>query len=145
MNRGLTVQSFLQAFRRSVASRRGLLATLQSDNAKAFQSVSKEIRKLARSAEVWRYLVDNQIIWDFIPERAPWWEGYWERLMKSIKSPLRKAIERSSLNYDELNTLLTEVEGLINARPLTYVYDDEESVSHPLSPSDLSLLSKSFN
>ena len=34
-------------------------------------------------------------------------------------------------------TLLTEVEGVINSRPLTYVYDDEESVSHPLTASDL--------
>ena len=41
------------------------------------------------------------------------------------------------LNYDELRTLLIEVEGVINARPLTYVYDDNESVLYPLTPSDL--------
>ena len=34
-------------------------------------------------------------------------------------------------------TLLNEVEAVINARPLTYVYDEEESVSYPLTPSDL--------
>ena len=33
--------------------------------------------------------------------------------------------------------MITEVEGVINARPLTYVYDDRESISYPLTPSDL--------
>ena len=136
LTRGLGVKDFLLGFRR-FASRRGLPATLQSDNAKTFKSSSKEIRKLVRSPEVWRYLTNNQISWNFIVEKAPWWGGYWERLVRSVKSPLKKAIGRSTLMYDELHTLLTEVEGLINARPLTYVYDDEESISYPLTPSDL--------
>ena len=70
-------------------------------------------------------------------EKAPWWGGYWEGLIRSIKSPIKKVIGRSMLSYDEMSTLLTEVEAVINARPLTYVYDDQESVSHPLTPSDL--------
>ena len=38
-----------------------------------------------------------------------------------------KVIGRSSLimSFDELGTLLTEVKGVINARPLTYVYDGQ--------------------
>ncbi|KAL9955907.1 hypothetical protein ACROYT_G037306 [Oculina patagonica] len=68
---------------------------------------------------------------------APWWGGYWERLVRSVKSPIQKTIGRSTLTYDELSTLLTEIEGLINARPLTYVYDDEDSISYHLTPSDL--------
>ena len=136
LTRGLNVQDFLLAFRR-FASRRGLPATIQSDNAKTFQSSSKEIRKIARSPEVWRYLTNNRITWNFIVEKAPWWGGYWERLVRSIKSPIKKVIGRSTVSYDEMCTLLTEVEAVINARPLTYVYDDEESVSYPLTPSDL--------
>ena len=136
LTRGLTVQDFLLAFRR-FASRRGLTATIQSDNAKTFQSFSKEIRKIARSPEVWKYLTDNRITWNFIVEKEPWWGGYWERLVRSIKSPIKKVIGGSTASYDEMCTLLTEVEAVINARPLTYVYDDEESVSYPLTPSDL--------
>ena len=34
-------------------------------------------------------------------------------------------------------TVLTEIEGVINARPITCVYDDEESVSYALTPSQL--------
>ena len=104
LTRGLSVQAFLLAFRR-FASRRGLPATIQSDNAKTFQSSSKEIRKIARSPEVWRYLTNNQIAWNFIVEKAPWWGGYWERLVRSIKSPLKKVIGRSTLNYDEMSNV----------------------------------------
>ena len=134
--RSLSAQDFLLSVRR-FASRRGLPATLTSDNAKTFKSSCKEIRKITRSAEVWRYLVNQRISWHFIIERAPWWGGFWERLVRSIKRPLKKVLGRSTLNFEELRTVLVEIEGVINSRPLTYVYDDEESVSYPLTPSDL--------
>lgn len=89
LTRGLHVQDFLLAFRR-FTSRRGLPATVQSDNAKTFKSSSKKITNIARSPEVWRYLTNNQSSWNFIVQKVPWWKGYWERLVKSIKSPLRK-------------------------------------------------------
>ena len=84
----LSVESFLLAFRRFV-SRRGLPVTLMSDNAKTFRSASRDIRKITRSEEVLRYLSDNRITWNFIVERAPWWGGYWERMVKSVKQPLK--------------------------------------------------------
>ena len=40
------------------------------------------------------------------------------------------------MSYDEISTSLTEVETVINAKPLTYVYDDEESVFYLLTLSD---------
>ena len=55
----------------------------------------------------------------------------------SVKRCLRKCIGRSSLNHDELNTLLIEVESVLNSRPFTYVFDDSEGVSYTLSPSQL--------
>ena len=70
-------------------------------------------------------------------ERAPWWGGLWERLIKLIKRCLKKIVGRSTLTLEELNTVLIETEAVINARPITYVYDDEESVSYPLTPSQL--------
>ena len=108
-----------------------------SDIAKTFRAASKEIRELFRSEEVLRYLADMRITWTFVVERAPWWAGFWERLVKSIKRPLKKVIGRTSLPYDQLQTLIVEIEGLLNARPLTYIYDDSESISFPLSSSHL--------
>ena len=61
----------------------------------------------------------------------------WERLVRSVKGPLRRVIGRTNLTYDELHTIVVEIEGLINARPLTYVYDNLEWISYPLTPSHL--------
>ena len=74
---------------------------------------------------------------NFFIEKVPWWGGFWERLVRSIKKPLKKILGRSTLNFDELCTVLVGIEGIINSRPLTYVYDDNESISYPLTPSDL--------
>ena len=136
LTRDLGVNSFLEAFRR-FSSRRGLPSTLISDNAKTFKASSKEVVKIVGSQEVQRYLTNKRVIWKFIVEKAPWWGGFWERLIQSVKRSIKKTVGRSSLNYDELNTLVVEVESLINSRPLTYIYDDEESISHPLTPSHL--------
>lgn len=56
--------------------------------------------------------------------------------MQGIKKSLRKVIGCAHLNFEELRTLL-EVEALLNARPLTYVHEDEEGVNYTLSPSHL--------
>ena len=136
LTRSLTVGSFLLAFRR-FTSRRGLPATLISDNAKTFKGSSKDVQKIARSKEVMRYLSNNGVTWKFIVEKAPWWGGFWERLIQSVKRCLKKCIGRTTLNYDELHTLLSEVEAVVNSRPLTYVEDDQDGVTYTLCPSHL--------
>ena len=70
-------------------------------------------------------------------ELAPWQGGMWERLIRSTKRCLIKQIGRALLNYSELQTILTEVENVINSRPLTYIFDDQEGSSYPLTPSQL--------
>ena len=65
LTQGLSVQSFLMAFRR-FASRRGLPSMLISDNAKTFRSASKEIQALSRSQDVLSRLANNRITWTFI-------------------------------------------------------------------------------
>ena len=41
------------------------------------------------------------------------------------------------MTYDELFTCLVEIESIVNARPLCYLYDDGEEVSYALTPSHL--------
>ena len=108
-----------------------------SDNAKTFKFCSKEIEKIVRSEEVHQYLTNRQISWQFIVEKAPWWGGYWERLVRSVKRCLRKTLGRSTLTFDELATILVEIEATLNNRPLTYVCDDTEGLSYALTPADL--------
>ena len=48
---------------------------------------------------------------------------------------LRKIIGQARFSYDELNSALIEVEGIINSLPLTYVSSDD--LEEPLTPSHL--------
>ncbi|GBM05479.1 hypothetical protein AVEN_94768-1 [Araneus ventricosus] len=64
------------------------------------------------------------ITWKFIVERGAWWGGFYERLVKSVMECLRKVLGRALLSFEELSTILTEVEAVLNSRPLTYVYND---------------------
>jgi len=75
-------------------------------------------------------LSDLAVEWKLNVEKAPWWDGILERMIRSTKRCLRKAIGRARLTYDELLTVVTEVEMVINSRPLTYVSSDDRVVRH---------------
>ena len=132
----LSVASFLRMFRR-FASRRGLPTTLITDNAKTFKASSQIIAKIARSSEVVHFFNNHRVTWKFIVERAPWWGGFWERLIRSVKRCLKRSIGRANLSFDELHTVIVEIESILNARPITYLYDDQDGISTALSPSQL--------
>ena len=76
------------------------------------------------------------------PPRAPWWGGWLERLIGSVKSTLKRSVGKRSLTRVELETTLHEVEACINSRPLTFVGDELDSGA-PFTPS-LFLLGRSF-
>ena len=57
-----------------------------SDNAKVFQAASSVIKKVVRANKVKEYLLTNQIQWNFIVEKAPWWgEGFGNTLLGVLK------------------------------------------------------------
>ena len=61
--------------------------------------------------------------------------GFYERLVGITKRVLRKILGVSCLTLSQLTTILTEVEMVVNSRPLVYVGDDINS-SHVLVPND---------
>lgn len=128
-----STENFLLAFKRFI-SRRGLCKVIYSDNARTFKRADQDLR------ELWKTIKDPQlreffsgkgITWRFIAERAAWWGGFWERLVRSVKIILRKVLGRAKLNLEEMCTILTEAE--INLRPLTYVHNDVNE-PQPLTP-----------
>ena len=47
-----------------------------------------------------------------------------EQMIRSVKRCLRKLSGRSGVDYEQLHTLLAEIQTIINKRPLTFPYDD---------------------
>lgn len=126
----LSAEAFRQALRR-----KGTPTLIVSDNAKTFQATEKALNNLFKHPEVASELDRKRIEWRYNLERAPWWGGFFERMVGSVKACLRKVLGNARLSFDELLTALVEVEGTLNSRPLTYEYDE---VGHEvLTPSHL--------
>ena len=130
----LTTPAFLRCFKRFVA-RRGLPSKILSDNGKTFEAACKAIHAIVSHPDVQTYLTGLGVKWIFNLPRAPWWGGVFERMVKSTKRCLRKTIGQAKLSFDELLTVLNEVEAVINSRPLSYV--SSEDWEEPLTPSHL--------
>ena len=130
----LSMETFLRCLRRFCA-RRGTPDRIISDNAQTFRAADRALQELLTNPEVSRRAELLGINWKFITERAPWQGGFYERLVESMKRCLRKSIGQNSLTLDELQTVLAEVEAVLNSRPISYVSSDD--LEEPLTPSHL--------
>ena len=130
----LSATAFVRCLRK-FSARRGTPSLIISDNAKTFKAASKTLRRLGEDPEVETHLAKIRIEWKFILERVPWWGGFYERMVRTVKQCLKKVLGNSNLVLDELLTILLEVESMLNCRPLTYKYD--EVGEEVLTPSHL--------
>ena len=128
----MTTSAFLRCLKRFV-SRRGLPKRIISDNGQTFKCAARMMQAMLNQQDIQQYLTNNQIQWTFNVEKAPWWGGVFERMIKSTKRCLRKVVGRARLYYNDLSTVLVEVEAVINSRPLTYI--SAEDLDEPLTPS----------
>lgn len=126
----MTTSEFLMALRRFIAHR-GKPDSILSDNAAQFKAASKVVglvwSDIVQSQEVQSYVSNERINWSFIVELAPWMGGFYERLVGLVKRALRKSLGRKMLTLIQLQTLLKEVEAVVNSRPLVYLCDDINS------------------
>ena len=104
----LTAQAFIRCFKRFTA-RRGLPRKVISDNAKTFKLARKAILAMLNDPVVHQYFSDAHMEWCFNLEKAPWWGGFFERLIKSTKHCLKRTIGQARLSFDELLTITTEI------------------------------------
>ncbi|PAV92841.1 hypothetical protein WR25_14158 [Diploscapter pachys] len=134
----LSALSFINALKRFFA-RRGVPHTITSDNApnfslgeEVFAEAAEAFRRLQKSSEVRDVLLHYEAEWKHTTPYAPWQGGWWERFMKTVKSALYKTIGRSIVATDTLATLLTEIEAMVNSRPLTYHGSQIEDILRPV-------------
>ena len=119
----LSGPAFIRSFIR-FQGRRGSPSLVVSDNASAF-----------KDQRLKRYLQSKNINWRHNIPRGSWWGGFYEVMVKLTKKCLKKIAGNAKLSYEEMETLLIEIEGVLNSRPLTYCYDELDEP--PLTPSSL--------
>ena len=130
-----TTDTFLRAFRR-FCSRKTYPSLMLSDNAPYFVSAAGFLGDINEDPKINELRDKVKCKWHFIPVRAPWFGAIWERCIGILKSGLKKVLGRALVSFDELHTILVELEAIVNDRPLTYV-SGELGEPEPLTPSHL--------
>jgi len=87
-----------------------------------FKSSSKEVKNLAS------LLAKDGTEWSFIPPGSPHFGGKWESVVKSAKHNIKRVIGDHKLTYEHFSTFLTQVECLLNSRPLCPMSEDPDDL-----------------
>lgn len=114
------------------AAKRGMPKNILSDNGKSFKAAAVFLERVIKDRTAVNHLATVGTEWLFNIEKAPWWGGVFERLVKSTKRCLRKFVGQARFSLDELHTAVVEVESIINSRPLTYLSPSD--LEEPLTP-----------
>ncbi|XP_013145931.1 PREDICTED: uncharacterized protein LOC106109047, partial [Papilio polytes] len=135
----LTSSAFLAALRR-LAARRGAPQHIYSDNGTNFVKANRRLReemidlKSTIDEHFYTEITNMEIEWHF---NAPSWPsagGLWEAAVKSLKYHLRRVIGEQRLTYEEFSTILAQLEGCLNSRPLCALSEDPNDIDF-LTPS----------
>ncbi|XP_071629533.1 uncharacterized protein [Temnothorax longispinosus] len=108
---GYSTPAFLGAYSRFCA-RRGLSASIYSDNGTTFVGADRELKAAFRPAlrdpNFLNRTVSDYVLWHFIPPAAPHFGGLWEAGVRSVKHHLRRVVGTHTLTFEEFATLLNE-------------------------------------
>lgn len=128
----LSTKAFILSLRRFIA-RRGRPKIIYSDNGKNFVGTENLLQHLDWNT-IEKDTASQKIMWKFIPPAAPWWGGFWERMVQMVKKLLPRGLGNSYLSYEEMLSILCDCESVVNSRPLTYLSEDPNDLI-PLTPS----------
>ena len=128
--RDCTSEAAVNALMRFIG-RRGTPTTIFSDNAMQFKKGSQILQAMwgDMSADLiaeslTRFFSSNGIHWKHIPEASPWVGGFYERLVALVKRALKKTLWKATITSDALETLVVQIEGVLNTRPLLSTSSD---------------------
>ncbi|XP_058457003.1 uncharacterized protein K02A2.6-like [Malaya genurostris] len=143
----LSTSVFIAALRRFI-SRRGYPNEIWSDNGTNFVGADRWLQEMSAAlssgtSRVSHFLSNLGIKWMFNPPSSPHRGGIWEAAVKSAKKHLVAVLGTSAMTYEELATILTQVEACLNSRPLCPLSSNPDSyealtpghfiVGHPMN------------
>ncbi|KAG5861128.1 hypothetical protein JTB14_026804 [Gonioctena quinquepunctata] len=130
----LSTEAFLLTLKRFI-SRRGISAVIHSDNATNYVGARNHLRELREffaksqlSESLKVFAAETGFDWKFIPPRSPHWGGLWEAAVKGAKRHLYRIIGNSQLTFEELSTVLAQIEAILNSRPLCPISSDPKDL-----------------
>ena len=129
------VNSFMHALRRFIG-RHGKPSKVSSDHGTNFVAAQAEIAELYKSLDsdkVQKDLANKGIEWKWAPPYASHHLENVERVHRTLRKLLNGVMNTQVLTDESLSTLLTEVEAILNSRPLTVASDDPGDLD-PLTP-----------
>ena len=140
----LDTSSFINALSRFM-NRRGTVRQLRSDQGTNFIGARNELKTALSEMDqdqVQEYLLRNGCEWIPFKMNVPHSShmgGTWERLIRSVHNALEPLLSKagSQLDDETLRTFMTEVECIINSRPLSVDYLCCAEAPEPLTPNHL--------
>lgn len=121
----VSTEAFIAAFRRFIA-RRGKPLNMYSDNGTNFVGANNDIQELMQltssekhNQKVANVLSKDGVKWNFNAPSVPHMGVLWEAGVKSTKFHLRRVMGLNRLTFEELTTLTTQIEAILNSRPIT--------------------------
>lgn len=131
----MNTDDFIMCLRRFI-NRRGEVSELRCDRGSNFVGAERELREEIKQwdqQKIDRELLQRGCKWIFQPPTASSMSGIWERLVRSAKTVLKAILGTQLVTEPVLQTLLTEVERVLNGRALTANSDDPNDLQ-PLTP-----------
>jgi len=136
----LETDCFINLLRR-FTNRRGAPRYIYSDNGTNFVGAERELKTSLdgwNQAQISQDLLQRGTQWVFQPPKASHASGVWERLIRSTRKALKAILGESLVDDEVATTVLTEIESILNSRPLCAASDDSNDCE-PLTPNHLLL------